>query len=122
MVDPCPFCPRIAAEEEIVAASPHAVVIRDGFPLTDGHLLVIPRRHVARVEMLEPPEQDDLLRLVLAQTDTLDAVNVGWNSGTAAGQTVEHAHIHVIPRRAGDVPDPRGGVRWVIPDRAAYWS
>jgi diadenosine tetraphosphate (Ap4A) HIT family hydrolase len=51
----------------------------------------------------------------------IDGVNIGYNSGTAAGQTIEHAHVHVIPRRTGDVPDPRGGVRHVIPHRADYW-
>jgi diadenosine tetraphosphate (Ap4A) HIT family hydrolase len=51
-----------------------------------------------------------------------DAYNVGWNDGVAAGQTVMHLHLHVIPRYEGDVPDPRGGIRWVIPEHAAYWS
>ena len=51
-----------------------------------------------------------------------DGFNVGLNDGPAAGQTVMHAHVHVIPRRAGDVADPRGGVRWVVPDKAAYWA
>jgi diadenosine tetraphosphate (Ap4A) HIT family hydrolase len=51
-----------------------------------------------------------------------DGINIGVNDGVAAGQTVEHAHVHVIPRRTGDVPDPRGGVRFVIPDKARYWG
>jgi diadenosine tetraphosphate (Ap4A) HIT family hydrolase len=58
----------------------------------------------------------------LVSLPDVDAVNIGVNSGQAAGQTIDHAHVHVIPRRAGDVGDPRGGVRWVIPARADYWS
>ena len=118
----CPFCDRLAAGRELLAEREHAVAFPDGFPVTDGHALVVPRRHVERVEALRPEEQDDVLRLALEMASAHEAVNVGWNSGAAAGQTVAHAHVHVIPRRAGDVEDPRGGVRWVVPDRADYWS
>lgn len=91
-------------------------------------MLIVPRRHISRLEDLELSEWLDLFALVkdvaggLAVQPDIDGVNVGFNSGAAAGQTVEHAHVHAIPRRAGDVPDPRGGVRHVIPNRAAYWS
>jgi diadenosine tetraphosphate (Ap4A) HIT family hydrolase len=93
-----------------------------------GHLLIVPRRHLDRLEALESDEWSDLLGLVrtvaaeLAETPGVDGVNIGVNSGSAAGQTIGHAHVHVIPRRAGDVSDPRGGVRWVIPDSVDYWS
>ncbi len=60
--------------------------------------------------------------VALAASHGPDGFNIGVNDGEAAGQTVGHAHIHVIPRYAGDVPDPRGGIRWVIPDRAPYWD
>jgi diadenosine tetraphosphate (Ap4A) HIT family hydrolase len=58
----------------------------------------------------------------LIQTGAADAFNIGVNDGLAAGQTVAHAHVHVIPRRSGDVADPRGGIRWIIPEKANYWS
>jgi diadenosine tetraphosphate (Ap4A) HIT family hydrolase len=61
-------------------------------------------------------------RTLLLNQHNPDAFNIGLNDGPAAGQTVDHVHVHVIPRYAGDVPDPRGGVRWVIPGKADYWS
>ena len=125
MTDPsgCPFC-RLAG-----SAGEHAAfAFDDGFPVADGHRLVVPRRHVARVEDLEREEWTALFDLVRREARTtgrlpgVDGVTIGVNSGTAAGQTVDHAHVHVIPRRAGDVDDPRGGVRWVLPERADYWT
>jgi diadenosine tetraphosphate (Ap4A) HIT family hydrolase len=120
----CPFChleaSRIRLENEAAAA------ILDGFAVAEGHTLVIPRRHVASVFDLPDEEQAALWRLVaLVHADLVDRLkpdgfNVGVNDGPAAGQTVMHAHVHVIPRRRGDVPDPRGGVRWVVPGKAAY--
>jgi diadenosine tetraphosphate (Ap4A) HIT family hydrolase len=77
---------------------------------------------------LNEADYSDLWQLVnkvkneLAAEFKPDAFNVGINDGAAAGQTVAHAHIHVIPRRKGDVPDPRGGVRWVVPGKADYWT
>jgi len=112
----------------LVASTPTAIAIRDAFPLSEGHTLVIPRRHVLSLFELSPDEQVDAWRLVaqvraeLAKQFSPDAFNIGLNDGAAAGQTVPHAHIHVIPRYRGDVPDPRGGVRWVIPQKAAYWE
>ena len=87
----------------------------------------MPKRHVARAEQLERAEWAGLFDLVrevtgeLASLPGVEGINVGLNSGEAAGQTVGHAHVHVIPRRTGDVEDPRGGVRWVIPEKAPYW-
>lgn len=121
----CPFCSpdasRIRLENEF------AVAVLDNFPVAEGHTLVVPRRHVASLFDLADEEQAALWRLVaLVRAGLLDGLkpdgfNVGVNDGVAAGQTVMHAHIHVIPRRSGDVPDPRGGVRWVVPAKAAYW-
>jgi diadenosine tetraphosphate (Ap4A) HIT family hydrolase len=91
-------------------------------------MLVVPRRHVARIEDLTEAEWTDLFGLVreacreVRADRSVDGYNVGVNTGAAAGQTVEHAYVHVIPRRFGDVPDPRGGVRHVIPSTADYWS
>ena len=91
----------------------------DAHPLTEGHTLVVPRSLA---------EQQGIWKLVAEVRERLltslkpDGFNIGFNDGLAAGQTVEHAHVHVIPRRTGDVPDPRGGIRWVIADNAAYWK
>jgi ATP adenylyltransferase len=96
--------------------------------LTEGHMLVVPKRHTARSEELEQAEWSGLFELVrqaanlAASVPGVEGVNVGFNSGEVAGQTVFHAHVHVIPRRVGDVEDPRGGVRGLIPDKADYWS
>ena len=124
---PCPFCSHInnAGPEWADSTS---LAIPDGFPLNPGHTLVAPRRHVADLFGLAPDEQADVWRLVAKTKSALqakhrpDAFTIGVNIGTAAGQTVDHAHVHVIPRFNGDVPDPRGGVRWVIPSRAPYWE
>ena len=89
---------------------------------------MIPLKHVASLFELSAAEQGDLWQLVAAVREQLqrefnpDGFNVGLNDGTAAGQTVMHAHIHVVPRYVGDVADPRGGVRWIIPQKADYWS
>jgi diadenosine tetraphosphate (Ap4A) HIT family hydrolase len=91
-------------------------------------MLVIPRRHCRGLFDLDADEYAAIWRLVRDVRHALyerlqpDGFNVGANDGTAAGQTVPHAHVHVIPRFDGDVPDPRGGLRWVVPDRAAYWE
>lgn len=122
----CPFCalPRDA----ILGESMHSRAVPDRYPLAPGHTLVVPRRHVIRVFDLSPEEWQDLWALVRRMHSEVpalrdaDGVNVGFNQGETAGQTVEHAHVHMIPRTRGDVPDPRGGVRWVIPQRADYWS
>ena len=122
----CPFCcptsDRIVFEKEL------ALVIRDAFPVSPGHTLIIPRRHVASFFEVTDAERADLMALLAAARDDLDrelrpaGYNIGINDGAAAGQTVPHLHIHLIPRYAGDRDDPRGGVRWVLPDKAAYWN
>lgn len=122
----CPLCSRLAGPAPF-EESLHGCAIPDGFPVSPGHTLVVPRRHESDLFALAPEEQADLWALVrtvrnrLAEELHTEDFTVGANVGAAAGQTVLHAHIHVIPRFAGDVPDPRGGVRWVIPSRAAYW-
>jgi diadenosine tetraphosphate (Ap4A) HIT family hydrolase len=105
----------------------HSIAFTDGYPVAPGHTLIVPRRHVGSIFDLVPEERAALWDLVaqirgaLVQALHPDGFNIGINDGTAAGQTVMHAHLHVIPRWTGDVPDPRGGVRWVIPAKAAYW-
>ena len=124
----CPFCEKIGKGDGLGPDSENSVSFPDAFPVSEGHMLVVPRRHVARAEELSEAEWADLFELVrkvtgeLAALPGVEGVNVGLNSGAAAGQTVFHAHVHVIPRRPGDVEDPRGGVRGVIPEEADYWS
>jgi diadenosine tetraphosphate (Ap4A) HIT family hydrolase len=122
---PCPFC-ALALPATHTAGTARA--FPDAYPLAPGHMLVIPARHVASLFELSAGEWDDVWRLVarvrweVAERERPDGFNIGVNDGAAAGQTVGHAHVHVIPRRAGDVADPRGGVRGVIPARAAWWE
>jgi diadenosine tetraphosphate (Ap4A) HIT family hydrolase len=125
-LDHCPFChlqePRIQLENYFAAA------ILDAFPVSKGHTLVVPKRHVSSLFELPEEELAAVWQLVAVVRKKLlaelrpDGFNIGINDGTAAGQTVMHAHIHVIPRRKGDVADPRGGIRWIIADKARYWT
>lgn len=122
----CPFCQLDA--ERIVFADNVTLVIRDAFPVSPGHTLIIPRRHVGSFFQLTAPERESMFELLtqakveLDETLQPDGFNIGINDGAAAGQTVPHLHLHLIPRYRGDVPDPRGGVRWVLPDKAKYWT
>lgn len=99
----------------------------DRYPISKGHLLIIPFRHEPSFLALSAAEMCDALDLLSRAQSKLnsefkpDGYNIGINVGEASGQTVSHAHVHVIPRFAGDVPDPRGGVRFVIPEKANYW-
>lgn len=123
----CPLCVR-AGTAQVLASNALALAIPDGYPLSKGHVLVIPRRHIADLFDLEAEEQAAVWVLVAGVREVVQrshrpaGFNIGVNVGAAAGQTVAHVHVHVIPRYLGDVPDPRGGVRWVLPDRADYWS
>ena len=122
----CPFCKH--APSSLWLESVSALALWDGFPISEGHTLVVPRLHVASLFDLPAPELaavwDFVSRVRAELTSRLGvaAFNIGLNDGRAAGQTVMHAHIHVVPRRDGDMPDPRGGVRWVIPEKADYWT
>lgn len=123
---PCPFCHPDPGR--IVARTDLALALRDAYPLAPGHTLIVPARHVA--SWFDTTEQErraitELISVVRGQLEGEfhpDGYNIGINDGAAAGQTVMHLHVHVIPRRKGDVPDPRGGIRWIFPDRADYWS
>jgi diadenosine tetraphosphate (Ap4A) HIT family hydrolase len=123
----CPFCGRIEAGS-VELRSTFAVAFPDGFPVSPGHTLVVPTRHQTDFFALSAGEQEDLWRLVAEVRQDLqerlspNGFNIGLNDGEAAGQTVGHAHIHLIPRFQGDVPDPRGGVRLLFPANAAYWT
>lgn len=122
----CPFCGL--GPEVIVLEDELGIALRDRYPVANGHTLVVPRRHVESVFALSDEEIGALWRLVsrvraaLQQELGTTAFTIGVNDGDAAGQTVPHGHIHVIPRSSGDVQDPRGGIRWVIPRLAPYWE
>lgn len=124
MTEECIFC---APRAELLAANELAVAIRAGYPVSPGHALIVPRRHEPDFFSLTADEQAALMALVNPVRDVLleqfapDAFNLGVNAGKAAGQTIQHVHLHVIPRYTGDVPEPRGGVRWVLPETARYW-
>lgn len=126
MQGPCTFCDIDPAR--MVGEDQFAFAIRDGFPISAGHTLIIPRRHIASFFDATSAERTALLSLLDAARDVLmnelapAGFNIGINDGPAAGQTVPHLHIHLIPRFDGDMADPRGGVRWVIPALADYWS
>ena len=121
----CPFCniePSMIVEENNTV-----IAIYDQFPVSGGHLLVIPRRHTVDYFSMTANERTDaegLLRVlrqrVQADHPEVTGFNVGTNCGVSAGQTIAHAHIHLIPRRDGDTPKPRGGVRGVIPKKMSY--
>jgi diadenosine tetraphosphate (Ap4A) HIT family hydrolase len=133
----CPFCD--IDPSRIFAANDLAYAVLDGYPVSPGHTLVIPKRHMESFFDTTGEEREAMFDLLAkARTGLLnpprspfeeagcsrapDGFNIGINGGTAAGQTVMHLHIHLIPRYAGDCDDPRGGVRWVFPDRAPYWK
>lgn len=121
----CVFCN--IDSERVIEEEPLARVIRDAYPVTDLHTLIVPRRHVASYFELGRPELNACNRLLAAQRERIQerntdisGFNVGINDGASAGQTVGHCHIHLIPRRKGDVKDSRGGVRGVIPGKQDY--
>ena len=122
----CPFCAPDASR--IVGETPLAFALRDAYPVSSGHTLIVPRRHIGSFFDATDEERAALLDLLARMKAILDqehspaGFNIGINDGLAAGQTIPHLHIHLIPRYVGDQPDPRGGVRWIFPDRANYWD
>lgn len=120
----CPFCNPSA--EEIVAKNDLCYARWDKFPVSPGHLLVLPFRHTTDFFSMTPEERGavislvDVCKRVIEKKFSPDGYNIGFNVGEAAGQTVMHCHCHVIPRYAGDVSNPRGGVRGVVPGRKNY--
>ena len=122
----CPFCE--IDPTRVVGSNQHALAIHDNYPLAEGHTLVAPRDHVPGLIDREPNVRAavwglvDRVRAELRHKYRVEAFNIGINDGEAAGQTIMHAHVHIVPRVKGDVADPRGGVRWVIPDKAKYWG
>ena len=122
----CPFCKL--PTDRIIDSNEFGFVIRDGFPISHGHTLIIPKRHVGSFFEITKVERDALLKLLDKPKETIDeefhpdGLNIGINDGPSAGQTVPHLHMHLIPRYKNDQADPRGGVRWIIPEKAKYWE
>ncbi len=120
----CPFChPR---EGEVIFSSELVKGVWDTYPLNPGHVLLVPHRHIARWFDATPEEQVALTSAIEQATAAIEeqyspeGFNIGFNDRKAAGQSVPHLHIHIIPRYEGDVPDSRGGIRNIIPARAEY--
>jgi diadenosine tetraphosphate (Ap4A) HIT family hydrolase len=121
----CPFC-NPDSERELIVESATAYAIYDKFPVNDGHSLIIPKRHCTDYFDLTFKEQSacffilNTVRNIVKERFKPDGFNIGINVSEAGGQTVPHVHIHLIPRYKGDVNEPRGGVRGVIPDKKLY--
>ena len=123
----CPFC-DVIGRHEFVMANREAVAFYDRFPVSTGRALIVPKLHGSDFFELSASVQASVWKLVAELKRGLDHLyepdgyNIGVNVGASAGQTVGHAHVHLIPRYQGDSADPRGGVRWVLPAKAAYWT
>ena len=126
--DQCLFCNIQKTDSERLISENHlSYVIRDAFPVTDGHTLIIPKRHVSDYFGLTQAEINSTNKLIQQQKNfleqgdpTIEGFNIGMNCGEVAGQTIFHCHIHLIPRRTGDVENPKGGVRHTIPGKGHY--
>ena len=122
----CLFCNL--EKERIIIESDLFVVVRDRYPISKGHTLIIPKRHIDSFFKMTSKEYNALQSILIQAKKNLecefcpDAYNIGVNDGELAGQTINHLHIHLIPRYKGDVDDPKGGVRWIFPAKADYWS
>lgn len=137
----CPFCNRESdylfvadsASKKVCdwSSKPIAYAFYDNYPVTTGHMLIVPARHVTTFFDLNEAELtaiNNLLQLLPKWFEhsfgnaerKVEGWNIGWNCGEVAGQSIMHAHCHLIPRRKGDHPNPRGGVRGVIPEKADY--
>jgi diadenosine tetraphosphate (Ap4A) HIT family hydrolase len=121
----CPFCSMDISR--LLISNQFAIAAADAFPVSEGHTLIIPKRHISSIFDTTEEELVHIFKLVTQTRELLNeqfqpqGLNIGINDGVAAGQTVMHLHIHLIPRYKGDQSDPRGGVRWIFPDKAKYW-
>ena len=123
----CLFCK--IEKSKIVSENDFFIVVRDNYPVTELHTLIISKRHTASYFELEDSEKISLIKtldkqknLLLQNDSTIKGFNIGINDGVEAGQTIMHFHTHLIPRRTGDVQNPRGGIRGVIPEKQNYES
>lgn len=124
-MDNCPFC-DIINKKPLIEISKYWFAFEDEYPVSPGHCLIVPQRHVESMFELTDEELKDLYAVIVDIRNYIkivrnpDGFNIGVNEGRAAGQTVPHLHIHIIPRYNGDMEDPRGGVRGVIPEKQKY--
>jgi diadenosine tetraphosphate (Ap4A) HIT family hydrolase len=122
---PCPFCSIETLS--VILENNTAFAIKDSTPVSPGHVLILPKRHCPDYFDMTDTERCDahgliekLRTLILSQDPSVKGFNIGVNCGETAGQTIFHTHIHLIPRRENDTPNPRGGVRGVIPGKMNY--
>jgi len=121
----CPFCQP--DPNNILLECLLTYALWDNYPISTGHVLIVPKRHIPSLFNANLEEQTALLvtldqaRQHLNQAYHPDGYNIGINDGKTAGQTIPHLHIHLIPRYQGDCQDPRGGIRWLFPEKAKYW-
>ena len=121
----CPFCNK--KKQKIIYSSESMFVVRDSYPVTKLHTLIIPHRHVSNFFDLNDKEFNDLSKILKKEKQSLlnldkeiSAFNIGVNAGKDAGQSIMHCHIHLIPRRKRDIENPKGGVRSVMPSKQKY--
>jgi diadenosine tetraphosphate (Ap4A) HIT family hydrolase len=124
--NPCLFCDKENQKFQLIAENDFAVARWDQFPVSTGHALIIPKKHVASFFDLTNEEVVKMFSLMGEVKDIIqnqynpDGFNIGVNDGEAAGRTIHHLHIHLIPRYKGDINQPRGGVRNIIPNKVKY--
>ena len=125
MIPTCLFCNK--EKQKIIYSNKLFFVVRDSYPVTKHHTLIIPHRHISNFFDLNEDELIDLNKILKKQRKSLmdldkdiSAFNIGVNAGVDAGQSIMHCHVHLIPRRKGDIENPRGGVRGVIPSKQKY--
>jgi diadenosine tetraphosphate (Ap4A) HIT family hydrolase len=123
----CLFC-KLRNQERVIGECDLTITFIDNFPASPGHTLIIPKRHFAtyfeatEAELLAIGIAVQKAKLLLDEEFGPDAYNIGVNNGEMAGQSVKHLHVHLIPRYKGDVENPKGGVRWILKDKANYWD
>jgi diadenosine tetraphosphate (Ap4A) HIT family hydrolase len=126
MTDKCIFCNL--RDERIIYECNHTIAFIDTYPASPGHTLVVPKRHIptyfdaSEDEILAIGKAVQICKEFLDKEFNPDAYNIGINNGEAAGQSIKHLHVHIIPRYKGDVEDPKGGVRWILKNKANYWD
>ena len=126
MTEKCIFCNL--RDERIIYECNHTIAFIDTYPASPGHTLVVPKRHIptyfnaSEDEILAIGKAIQVCKEFLDNEFYPDAYNIGINNGEAAGQSIKHLHVHIIPRYKGDVEDPKGGVRWILKNKANYWD
>lgn len=123
----CLFCDIIKDTDKIVSQNSLAAAFRDSFPVTEGHTLIVPKRHIDDIFLITKDENSAMFELLIEikqkleiEYEAVDGFNIGVNSGVSAGQTVAHCHVHLIPRRSGDIENPKGGIRGAIPPKRIF--